>query len=1335
MTRTPRLGGVRPLETDHRVVAVRRVTRRTAPSLPVGDVVLPAPPAIPVAAGSRWTQSLMAVPMLLGTVATAMMFAGRQGGAYSYVVGGVFGVSSLGMLATSFGGSTRQKRADMAAARTDYLRQLGVIRKHVRQNAAQQRIGLYYRHPAPDVLWSLVDSFRIWERRPGDGDFGVVRIGSGAQSPASPLAPPLTGLADDLEPVSAAALRQFLDAYSLVPDLPVAIALGSFTRVLVPAAAGRGRALVRALIAQLTVFHAPDDVIVAACVARDRRPEWDYLKWLPHAQDPLRTDAVGPLRLVTERLTDLEGLLSRHIVGRPKHAAAAAPSRPLARGGIDSPGPLVVVILDGGDRAGATHLLTPDGLMGVCVIDVGAAAPVELAAHETALAIAPGDRLRAGSEAVDGTPDGDHPASTADQLSPAGADSLARLLAPLRLVADGTGTDRSATGTPPPAIRDFADLIGVDDPALLDTRRTWAPRSVRAHLRVPIGVDTTGAPVELDLKESAHDGMGPHGLLIGATGSGKSELLRTLVLGLAATHDSASLNFVLIDFKGGATFASLDRLPHTAAVITNLADELPLVDRMTDALNGELVRRQNLLRQAGNLTSRGDYERARAGGAPLAPMPELLIVCDEFSELLSAKPDFIDLFVAIGRLGRSLGVHLLLASQRLDEGRLRGLDTHLSYRIGLRTFSAMESRAVLGVPDAYELPRAPGHGYLKFGTEPLVRFKAAYVSGRYHAPATGDNPATPTVRRVLPFTSAPLHLPATTSTAPDAAPPAPERTLLDVLVNALHGAGAAAHQVWLPPLAEPPTLDSLLDPLRTDPLRVPVALVDRPYEQRRDPLWLDLGSSAGHVAIVGGPQAGKSSLIRTLLLGLALTHPPRQVTFYCLDFGGGGLGALRELPHVGTVVGRLQADAVRRTVGEMAGILADRERAFAATGIDSAAAMRERIDAGAGPDPYGDVFLVVDGWTSLRTDFDDLEPVITDIAARGLSYGVHMVVTAGQWGDFRPAIRNVFGTRLELRLGDPADSHVSRKDAGGVPEGTPGRGITPDGKHFLAAVPRATDGTTESLVATITQQWPGSGAPAVRELPEIVRYDELALAAAPDGQANTDLTVPIGIAEADLRPVTVDFGVDPHLIVFGDTGCGKSSFLRATARSIIRRYRPEQARIVILDFRRSMLGDIEGEHLIGYATSIDPATALIDSVADYMRRRLPGPDVTPGQLRSRSWWTGPECFVLVDDLDLVGAGAAGPLAALHEYLPQARDVGLHLVVARRTGGASRALFEPVLARLRELATPGLLMSGDRDEAALLGSVRPQTLPPGRALLVNRHDGTRLIQLAYAPPVA
>jgi S-DNA-T family DNA segregation ATPase FtsK/SpoIIIE len=283
--------------------------------------------------------------------------------------------------------------------------------------------------------------------------------------------------------------------------------------------------------------------------------------------------------------------------------------------------------------------------------------------------------------------------------------------------------------------------MGLGDPARFDVDDVWHRRTAGDHLRVPIGFAEDGAPVWLDLKEAAHHGMGPHGLCVGATGSGKSEFLRTLTLGLIAFHPPQELNLVLVDFKGGATFLGLERAAHVSAVITNLADEAHLVARMRDALAGEVHRRQQLLREAG-VANIGDYRRRE----PSVPLPALVLVVDEFAELLTAHPDFAELFLAIGRVGRSLGMHLLLASQRLDEGRLRGLDTHLSYRICLKTFSASESRAVLGVADAYHLPATPGAAYLKTADGAMTRFHAAYVSRPYAVDAPPD-PASSTVAK------------------------------------------------------------------------------------------------------------------------------------------------------------------------------------------------------------------------------------------------------------------------------------------------------------------------------------------------------------------------------------------------------------------------------------------------------------------------------------------------------------------------------------------------------------------------------------------------------------
>ncbi|WP_446038307.1 type VII secretion protein EccCb [Streptomyces sp. SID1121] len=859
------------------------------------------------------------------------------------------------------------------------------------------------------------------------------------------------------------------------------------------------------------------------------------------------------------------------------------------------------------------------------------------------------------------------------------------------------------------------DLLPLPDGWDASPSSAWTAKPER-RLTTPVGVDANGAPVVLDLKEAALGGWGPHGVCVGATGSGKSELLRTLVLGLAVTNSPETLNFVLVDFKGGATFAEMARLPHVAAVITNLADELSLVGRMGDAIRGEINRRQQVLRDAGNYPNIHEYERARAAGTALVPLPTLVMVIDEFTELLTAEPGFLDVLVQIGRIGRSLGIHLLLASQRLEEGRLRGLDTHLSYRIGLRTFSAGESRAVLGVPDAYSLPSVPGSGYLRFDMDHMVGFRAAYASGWAGADAragAGDSP-------------------------------------MDLILNRLEHQGPPAHQIWLPPLDQAPPLDELLPGLAavegrglTHPGRmvdgtlvVPLGLVDKPYEQRRDVLWRDFSGAAGNLLITGGPQSGKSTLLRTLVASFALTHTPEEVQFYGLDFGGGGLSAVAGLPHVGGVASRLDPERVRRTVTEVAGILAQREEYFRSFGIGSMEVYRHGRAVGEITDqPWGDIFLVVDGWGSFRQEHDALAETITVLASRGLDHGIHVVLTANRTADVRPALKDQLLTRLELRLGDPAESEFSASVAANVPAGTPGRGQTPSKQHFIAAVPRidgvASDeglpAATASLSRAVAQAWQGPAAPRVRLLPA-----ELPAGQLPRGDAHPAYGVAFGIEEDTLRPVFVDFETDPFFLVYGESESGKTALLRLLARQICERYTPDEARVVVVDYRRTLLDSVPDTHLVEYAaspTTIDTHMAALKELFD---KRMPPQDVTPHQLRDRSWWSGPRLFVVVDDYDLVVNARGNPLAVLTEHLPFARDVGVHLLIARSSTGASRAAYEPFTQRVRELGAQGVVLSGDPTEGELLGNVRARPLPPGRGYFVSRRRGATLIQTGWQP---
>jgi S-DNA-T family DNA segregation ATPase FtsK/SpoIIIE len=1312
-------------------VLFRRPPRQAAPQLPRGELLLESPPELPEPLPRGFAQLLMLLPMVAGVGAMGFMYAGRGGGVLTWVVGGMFGLSMLGMAVTSLGASHGTKRAEVDAQRRDYMRYLAQIRRQVRRAASQQRAALMWRHPAPAALWSICLSRRMWERRSTDDDFGEVRVAEGAQKLAVAIVPPETKPVEDLEPMTAIALRRFVRAHSAVPDLPLAIQLRAFSRVVLRGEREPALALARAVICQLATFHSPEDARVAVVVADERQPAWDWVKWLPHAQDDRRTDAAGASRLVLASMTALEEALGDELTTRPRHSADAKPLTTAAH---------LLVVLDGGEVA-PTCQLHGRGLQGTTVLDLSGVVPRDAGRWLLCLGVS------AGSVTAD-SGDRATPLGRPDRLTAEQAAGLARQLAPHRL------SQHAEAEEPTARITELPELLGLGDAAAVDPRRTWRPRPNRELLRIPLGIGPDGFVVELDLKEAAQEGMGPHGLIIGATGSGKSELLRTIVASLAVTQSSAELNFVLVDFKGGATFASLDALPHTSAVITNLAEELSMVDRMEDALAGELVRRQELLRASGNYVSRYEYEKARLAGEPLAALPSLLIICDEFSELLAVKPDFIELFVMIGRLGRSLGVHLLLASQRLEEGRLRGLDTHLSYRIGLRTFSAMESRIVLGVPDAYELPNAPGHGYLKLGTQTMLRFRAAYVSGPYRFTGGAANRLQAVVqRRIVPygvgFQPAPPDVPVVPDDAgDDPAEAGKQTTMLDVIVDRLRGFGTPAHQVWLPPLTEASGLDTLLGELAVDERRglvavgwpgtgrlaPPVGIVDRPYEQRRDPLVVELDGAGGNVVIVGGPRSGKSTLLRTLLCALALSHSPREVQFFCLDFGGGTLRGLDGLPHMSGVAVRREAESVRRTVAEVGALLDEREARFVELGIESIGVYRERRASGEiADDPFGDVFLVVDGWGTLRQEYEELDSAITNLAARCLGFGIHVVLTANRWAELRFNLRDLFGSRLELRLGDPGDSEIDRRAAGNVPENIPGRGVTRDKLHFLAAVPRI-DGRlgdddlpagTADLVDRVRTAWPHEPAPRVRLLPQLLSAAEL-WQVADHGVPG----IPIGLNETHLAPVRLTLDTEPHLIVFGDAQCGKTNLLRLIARSIVELHSSDEARLVIVDYRRSLLGVVDGDHLLEYAASAKVAEAMAGGVHKAMTDRLPGPEVTTEQLRNRSWWRGPEVYLLVDDYDMVASAGRNPLSGLLDLLPQARDVGLHVIVARRCGGAGRALYEPFLQRLRELETPGLLMSGSRDEGALFGNVKPSPQPAGRGTLVRRSDGTNLVQTAW-----
>lgn len=1336
---------------------VRRL-RVAPPRMPGGEVQLQSPPEVPRIVPGNLLTKLMPVMMIVavvGMIALMITVGGRDVSRNpTFLIFPMMMVmSTAGMfMGGGAGGRPGKAAAELDEERKDFFTYLAGLRSDAEETGDAQRAALEWSHPDPRTLIEVAGTRRMWERRPTDNDFCHVRVGVGTQRLASRVMAPETGPPEDLEPVSTNALRRFVSTHSVVHALPTAVSLRAFPTISFDGDRELGQQLVRAMILELCAFHGPDHLQVAVVTVMPDSRSWSWVKWLPQAQHTSARDGCGTMRMLYPSLELLENSLASDLAERGRFSRNAQPKQGVKQ---------LVVVIDDGYVTGDERLITDAGLDSITVLDLNGPRGGRSSGRSLQLVVENDDvaaRTAAGTERF----------ATPDRLTLAEAEATARVFGGYQLggAAHLVNLDSEARASDPGLMA----LLKIPDAAKLVPEEVWQQLTPRRRLRVPVGYTPSGQPLELDIKESAEGGMGPHGLCIGATGSGKSELLRTLVLAMITSHSPEALNLVLVDFKGGATFFGLEGVPHIAAIITNLEEELTLVDRMRDALAGEMNRRQELLRSAGNFPNVTEYERARANGAELDPLPALFIVVDEFSELLSQKPDFAELFVMIGRLGRSLHIHLLLASQRLEESRMRGLDSHLSYRIGLKTFSAGESRSVLGVPDAYHLPSVPGSAFLKCDADEPIRFNSSYVSGEYAGPRVSSRSG----RVSLLGAQAPKMFTAT-PVDKDPAPPAPVEevaealdtetasgstkiTLFDVVVSRLRGHGRPAHEVWLPPLEASPSVNDLLpyspwnDPRNVNgQLWLPIGVVDRPYDQRRDRLAVDLSGALGNLAVVGGPQSGKSTTIRTLIVAAAATHTPEQLQFYCLDFGGGTLASLTGIPHVGSVAGRMDADRIRRTVAEISGLLRERELRFRDLRIESMRDFRQRKaqlatrppDIAArdplSQDKFGDVVLVVDGWATIRSDFEALEPALQAIAIQGLSYGIHLVVAASRWMEIRPAVKDMLGSRVELRMGDPIDSDIGRKWAELVPVGRPGRGMGAERLHTLIGLPRLDSSSDVEDLPTgvanareaVRHVYGDRQAPPVRMLPHIV--DQTAVVDfARRADALGKAKVAIGISETELAPVILDFDMQPHLVALGDTECGKTGLLRNIAQGLMENSSPQECRFILVDFRRTLLGAVDNDYLGGYATTAHSCAETMTSLTASLMERLPPSDITQQQLKERSWWQGPDLYVLIDDYDMIPGGSLNhPLGALVEYLPQARDIGLRVIVTRRIGGAARAMMDPIIGRLKDLSCNGLVMSGTKDEGALFG-YKAQPMPPGRGMFISRTTKSDVIQLSRMP---
>ena len=1096
---------------------------------------------------------------------------------------------------------------------------------------------------------------RLWERRRADGDFLLVSLGSATL------------------PAELAVVDAPRDTSRDLHDVPATVSLRDVGVLGIAGPLIATAAIARSIIGQLAVLHSPRDLTIVLMTEPARVESWDWVRWLPHtcpSGDLAGAACDALVGLDTESNTARAGELAALIETR-QHAATS--------GSGPTNSPAVVVVVDGAwalrdTRAIATVLAHGPAacVFAVCIDDAESRLPAECKAvavmntQNRLVLRTPGD-----CAVVD---------LAADGASVSWAERIARALAPMR----DDSPDRSHAL--PEIVRwlDIADLTDLTD----DVAAAWR-HPCAGTTRALIGVGPDGR-FAVDLAVD-----GPHALIAGTTGSGKSELLQTLVASLAVANRPDDLTFVLVDYKGGAAFGACAALPHTVGMVTDLDGRL--VERALVSLSAELKRREALLATAGA----PNLDMFRATGGRLA---RLVIVVDEFASLAEELPDFVGGLVAIAQRGRSLGVHLVLATQRPEGVVSADIRANTNLRVCLGVARESESRDVIDSADAARISRlTPGRAYARTGHGELHAFQTGRVGGE----RTSSKDDVIDVA-LSPFRA--LCRPAVQRIADDTMRGGPTRTDLDDIVDACRAAAARLHleaaaPPWLPPLPE--TIGSDADGLEpTRALVATLAVLDVPTEQRRERYVIDLDHT-GHLIVAGSARSGRTTALRTLVGGLASSTSVADLHVYAVDCAGGSLAALSGLPHCGAAVGGHEADRVGRLFSMLVDEMVTRQQLSAVQGWGSLAEQRATSTS-----PLPHVLLLIDGWEAFSSAFDDLDAgVVLDAAWRlvreGASVGVHVVVTADRAGLIGRLASSV-EERLVLKLADRSDFSMIGVPARAVPTVMPaGRGFLTDRlrEAQVCVLGREPSGAAQlaalAAIATAARERASDLPPSARPrrvdpLPLSVTLAEIMAHTghvADQDDSTTSARVVLGVGGDELDTVSVDLlEARPGFLIAGPARSGRSTALATLACGL----RTAGWRIVAVAPRSSIVS-AHADHMFD-ANGLGLERALADD----------------------------KVAVLVDDAERL---AESPVAAILDRVTRtARDTGHLVAVAGLTEELSLGfrgfIVDARRARAGLLLSPRSALDGD-----VLGIRLPRSTgapaPAGRGLLVIGNAVTRL----------
>jgi len=1005
-------------------------------------------------------------------------------------------------------------------------------------------------------------------------------------------------------------------------------------------------AVARGLLCQAVVLHGPADVSVAVFCEPEAREDWDWVKWLPHA----REQGGGSRRQLA--------------VGVSAGAALAAS---LAEPGDDERAIFAVLdspaLIEGRGAAGRALLRARNNVCGIVLARSTERLP---AACTTVIELA--------DEAGEARLSRPQARELVDPLLAAGLSGATARECALAL-ARFEDADLQLLGGALPDYVGLLSLIGIVEPDAAQLRGRWRLSATDSRLVATFALSEDG-PLDVDLVAD-----GPHGLVAGTTGAGKSELLRSLVAALAANYGPTRVNFVLVDYKGGSAFGECAELPHTVGMVTDLDEQLG--ERALLSLEAELRYRERVLREH-RVPDLLEYDRLVADGTA-GPVPRLLVIIDEFATLANELPDFVSSLVGIAQRGRSLGVHLLLATQRPSGAVNENIRANTNLRVCLRVQTAQDSDDVIDSPAAAKIPRTqPGRAHVRLGPSELIPVQTALVTR-----TTATGPSAPVALELFTLPDGDSGDGRSSGSDAGARDGGKQTSDLKRLVAAAGEAfagegGPAPRRPWLPALPAHVDLSRLLELGPPRPLAgerglvVPFALADDPEAQAQYPVGWNLDS--GNLLLYGIGGSGTTTALTTLALSLAQTTTPDHLHMYVLDFGAGELRSLESLPHVGAVIAAAEHERQRRLLRRLRGELAHRRGQDPAT---RAAAPR--------------IVLLLDGYAGFTSEHDDLggdelREALARVWADGAELGIHCAIAADRLGAVPTALASLAQQRLAFQLADIADYAQFGIRRRSIPRFEPGRAVVAGSAQVIQVARGA-------LPAPSAAATPAAGGPPpVGVLPESLPV--LSLLGTRRAEREP-LFVPIAIGDETLERSGFELYEGDHALIAGPARTGRTTALLVVAEVVAQLY-PE-IELTGVAVRRSALRDCPA-----LARVITSATEVAEVIAEL--RAAEGPQL-----------------LLIDDADLVDDPAralsdlfTGPVANLHAVVAGRNDalrtLGHWSVGVRRS-------------RIGLLLQPELQMDGQ-----LLGVTLPRRpAPPVRPGCGFRVDpgGFELVQVAQA----